>query len=80
MWVAELAWPDQGVAVVLPAELQGGVEERDRCVDAYTAAGWHVREACDWNVTELVDLVTVTIDHPQEQPERPARDGEKTKG
>ena len=80
MWVAELAWPDQGVAVVLPAELQGGVEERDRCVDAYIAAGWHVREACDWNVTELVDLVTVTIDHPQEQPERPARDGEKTKG
>ena len=81
LWAAELAWPDQGVAVVLPAELQGGVDERDRCVAAYIAAGWHAREAVDWNVTDLVDLLTASTDRPQERSApRLARDQEKAKG
>ncbi|GAA1461805.1 DEAD/DEAH box helicase [Nocardiopsis exhalans] len=70
MWVAELAWPDHGVAVVLPAEFHGSTDDRDRCVDAYVAAGWHVREAADWDVSELSAMLTTAASRPDDRPGR----------
>ena len=52
-WQAELAWPDQRLAVLLnsdPADDPGGR-------DAYAAAGWDARPTGDWPIDELADLL-----------------------
>ncbi len=77
MWVAELAWPDRGVAVVLPAQFHGSTDDRDRCVDAYHAAGWHVREAADWDVSELSAMLAGAGSGTGDGP---GREEENTKG
>ncbi|MET9779522.1 DEAD/DEAH box helicase [Nocardiopsis alba] len=58
LWPAELAWPDHKVAVVLSAELIGNAEDKARGETAYIEAGWQVREADQWEVSELVRLLT----------------------
>ncbi|MFJ8078154.1 Zn-binding domain-containing protein [Streptomyces sp. NPDC096176] len=54
-WMAELAWPDAKVGVVLthrPRATEGDpeAEDRDR---AFAAAGWEVRPAGGWTAREL---------------------------
>ncbi|WP_228454206.1 helicase-related protein [Streptomyces alkaliphilus] len=70
-WVAELAWPDHGVGVVLaPVPGPDGgpdVEARDRDA-AYAAAGWRVAPATGWNARELAGLLTGPV-----APDSPAR-------
>ncbi|MFI9585372.1 DEAD/DEAH box helicase [Streptomyces sp. NPDC052236] len=56
-WMAELAWPDAKVGVVLAHRPFGGepdaeAEDRDR---AFAAAGWEVRPAGAWSAKELAD-------------------------
>ncbi|WP_351222528.1 Zn-binding domain-containing protein [Streptomyces sp. NPDC002133] len=56
-WMAELAWPDAKVGVVLahrPVDTEGDpeAEDRDR---AYAAAGWDVRPAGAWTARELAE-------------------------
>ncbi|QUX31731.1 DEAD/DEAH box helicase [Nocardiopsis akebiae] len=58
LWPAELAWPDRKVAVLLSAELIGNAEDRARGEEAYARAGWHVREANQWDVSELARILT----------------------
>ncbi|MEU2947797.1 DEAD/DEAH box helicase [Nocardiopsis alba] len=77
MWIAELAWPDQGVAVVLPAQFHGSIDDHNRCLDAYTAAGWHVRQAADWDVSELSAMLTKAVARSED---RSGRDAKDTKG
>ncbi|BCL12371.1 DEAD/DEAH box helicase [Micromonospora sagamiensis] len=55
-WPAELAWPEQRLAVVLtgpPGDPE--TEDRDR---AYAEAGWHARTAREWSVDELAAQLT----------------------
>ncbi|MFC6017535.1 DEAD/DEAH box helicase [Plantactinospora solaniradicis] len=52
-WPAELAWPEQRVAVVLSGS-PDDPEITDRN-GAYAAAGWRVRTAREWSAEELTD-------------------------
>ncbi|APU22558.1 DEAD/DEAH box helicase [Actinoalloteichus sp. GBA129-24] len=54
-WLAELAWPDGKVAVIvdIPAH-PAGQEEQDRRDEAFHRAGWEARRAEDWTVAGLV--------------------------
>ncbi|MEU6536854.1 Zn-binding domain-containing protein [Streptomyces sp. NPDC047000] len=57
-WLAELAWPDARIGVVLaphavdegPDEPDHEARDRDR---AFAAAGWEVRPAAEWDAGEL---------------------------
>ncbi|GAA3726853.1 DEAD/DEAH box helicase [Plantactinospora mayteni] len=52
-WQAELAWPEERVAVVLSGAAEDPeVQDRD---GAYAGAGWHVRTAREWSADELID-------------------------
>ncbi|WP_351232253.1 DEAD/DEAH box helicase [Streptomyces sp. NPDC002133] len=59
-WLAELAWPDARIGVVLaPRPVEGADEDpeagdRDR---AFAAAGWRVQSAGAWTVEEIADLL-----------------------
>lgn len=53
-WLAELAWPDRLIAVVLPPEGAEDDEARRRD-EAYLAAGWQVHTAAEW-VADLTGL------------------------
>lgn len=60
-WMAELAWPDAKVGVVLAPKPVNGepdaeAEDRDR---AFAAAGWEVRPAGAWSAKELADQLGV---------------------
>ncbi|MFV2197729.1 DEAD/DEAH box helicase [Nocardiopsis sp. LOL_012] len=57
MWPAELAWPDHKVAVVLSARLHGNAADKERGEAAYAEDGWHVAEAAQWDVSELVSVL-----------------------
>ncbi|MES0836696.1 DEAD/DEAH box helicase [Nocardiopsis tropica] len=57
MWPAELAWPARKVAVVLSEELMGNADDKARGEAAYAEAGWHVREADRWEVSELLRIL-----------------------
>ncbi|KXK60574.1 RNA helicase [Micromonospora rosaria] len=57
-WQAELAWPDQRIAVVLTgASDDPENEDRDR---AYADAGWQARTARDWTADELAAQIVTT--------------------
>ncbi|MBM7084585.1 DEAD/DEAH box helicase [Micromonospora humidisoli] len=57
-WPAELAWPDQRIAVVLTGrDDDPETEGRDR---AYAEAGWHARTAREWAVDELTAQIRAT--------------------
>ncbi|WBB80435.1 DEAD/DEAH box helicase [Micromonospora sp. WMMD882] len=57
-WPAELAWPQQRIAVVLTGPAgDPETEDRDR---AYVAAGWHARTARDWSAAELAGRLAGT--------------------
>ena len=49
-WQAELAWPDQQVAVLLPDQHEGR--------DHYARAGWVAHDADSWNSAELAQRLT----------------------
>ncbi|MFF2125619.1 DEAD/DEAH box helicase [Streptomyces olivochromogenes] len=60
-WMAELAWPNHKVGVVLAPRPVGSepdyeAQDRDR---AFAAAGWDVRPASEWTAEELVERLTV---------------------
>ncbi|MBV7695004.1 DEAD/DEAH box helicase [Streptomyces sp. TRM70350] len=65
-WMAELAWPDRKVGVVLsprPAEPEPDYEAQDRD-RAFAAAGWDVRRASDWTAEELAGRLGVQPSTP----------------
>ena len=47
-WVADFAWPDDGVQVAVVAAAGDDDSEAQRRDAAYAAAGWQVRTAADW--------------------------------
>jgi hypothetical protein len=57
LWPSELAWPDHKVAVVLSAEIHGNPTDKERGEAAYAQEGWHVAEAAQWDVSELVRIL-----------------------
>ncbi|KUO03960.1 DEAD/DEAH box helicase [Streptomyces caeruleatus] len=62
-WLAELAWPDRKVGVVLaPRSAQPEpdyeAQDRDR---AFAAAGWDVRPASDWTAEELAHRLDAQV-------------------
>ncbi|MFJ8190240.1 DEAD/DEAH box helicase [Streptomyces sp. NPDC096094] len=70
-WMAELAWPDRKVAVVLAPRPTGGepdYEAADRDA-AFAAAGWEARPASDWTARELAGRLG-----PQPSADEPHRD------
>jgi hypothetical protein len=55
-WPAELAWPEHRVAVVLSGDTEDHeIADRDR---AYRAGGWDARTAQQWDVDDLVKMIT----------------------
>jgi replicative superfamily II helicase len=59
-WQAELAWPGARIGVVL-APRAGGPEPDHEAADrdaAFTAAGWEVRPAAEWDPAQLVARLT----------------------
>lgn len=67
-WMAELAWPDVKVGVVLPhrpsdPDPDYEAEDRDR---AFAAAGWEVRPASDWTARDLAQRLGVQPSAPDE--------------
>ncbi|MEU8209401.1 DEAD/DEAH box helicase [Micromonospora sp. NPDC049044] len=57
-WLAELAWPDRRIAIVLSGTSgDPETEDRDR---AYADAGWHARTAGEWSVDELAAEIKAT--------------------
>jgi hypothetical protein len=57
MWPAELAWPEQRIAVVVSGPRHDPeILDRD---SAYAAAGWQARTARDWSIEELVAHIDV---------------------
>lgn len=52
-WQAELAWPDEKLAVVLA----GSDEEATDRNAAYEQEGWHVRDARTWSAGELAEQI-----------------------
>jgi hypothetical protein len=54
-WVAELAWPEQRVAVVVDLSSidHTRTEEQRRRDAAFAADGWQVRKVSDWSVDSL---------------------------
>ena len=50
-WLAEIAWPVRGAAIIAP-----GPEAGD-CIEAYRAADWDARLPGDWPVDELAALI-----------------------
>jgi hypothetical protein len=74
-WMAELAWPDARVGVVLTPRPPDGqdtdpeAEDRDK---AFRAAGWDVRPATDWSADEIAgDLERRTDQEDDGENERP---------
>ncbi|OKI17012.1 hypothetical protein A6A08_07025 [Nocardiopsis sp. TSRI0078] len=63
LWPAELAWVEQRVAVVLPADLVGA-EERERGDAAFAEQGWRAREATGWELPELLSILASSADRP----------------
>ncbi|MFC5214728.1 DEAD/DEAH box helicase [Streptomyces coerulescens] len=62
-WMAELAWPDQKVGVVLApgsAEPEPDYEAQDRD-RAFAAAGWDVRPASAWTAEELAHRLDAQV-------------------
>ncbi|AZP17014.1 DEAD/DEAH box helicase [Streptomyces aquilus] len=62
-WLAELAWPDRKVGVVLAHQPSGAepdyeAQDRDR---AFAAAGWEVRSASDWTAEELAERLDAHV-------------------
>ncbi|MFI1069897.1 DEAD/DEAH box helicase [Streptomyces puniciscabiei] len=65
-WMAELAWPDRRIGVVLAPrtdqpEPDYEAQDRDR---AFGAAGWDVRPATDWTAEELARLLAAPPSPP----------------
>ncbi|CAM3931583.1 DEAD/DEAH box helicase [Nocardiopsis rhodophaea] len=60
LWPAELAWPEQRIAVVLSDALLTNKEEKAKGDAAYAAAGWTAREAQDWDAAEIAARVMGT--------------------
>ncbi|MCO8271803.1 DEAD/DEAH box helicase [Actinoplanes sp. TRM 88003] len=57
-WMAEFAWPDRRLAIVLAGdEDDPETDDRDK---AYHAAGWHARTAVDWSADDLAELIGTT--------------------
>ncbi|MEU2346095.1 DEAD/DEAH box helicase [Streptomyces sp. NPDC013082] len=59
-WQAELAWPDARIGVVLAPRTDGDepdyeAQDRDR---AFTAAGWTVRTAAEWDRAAMIARLT----------------------
>ncbi|MFF3686208.1 DEAD/DEAH box helicase [Streptomyces sp. NPDC002187] len=64
-WMAELAWPEAKIGVVLAHQPVGDdadaeAEDRDR---AFAAAGWEVRPAGAWTAKEIADRLAVHDQH-----------------
>ena len=64
-WQAELAWPDQRVAVVLGDPLHHSPDDHEARGrnDAYRAAGWEVRSATDWAADSLANHILAHSGH-----------------
>ncbi|WP_026125563.1 DEAD/DEAH box helicase [Nocardiopsis gilva] len=60
LWPAELAWPEQRVAVVLSDALLTNHEDKAKGDAAYADAGWTAREAQKWDAAELAARVMGT--------------------
>ncbi|MGW1059079.1 DEAD/DEAH box helicase [Micromonospora rubida] len=57
-WQAELAWPEQRIAIVLAGRPDDPeTEDRDR---AYADAGWRARTAREWSADELAAQIRAT--------------------
>ncbi|MGA5648501.1 DEAD/DEAH box helicase [Streptomyces seoulensis] len=59
-WMAELAWRDARVGVVLAPRPIEGTDDDPEAVDrdrAFAAAGWRVRTAAAWRAEQIADLL-----------------------
>jgi replicative superfamily II helicase len=79
-WMAELAWPNCKVGVVLAPRPVGPepdyeAEDRDR---AFATAGWDVRPASDWTAEELAQRIGMQPSTPS--PHRDQQDDGTTHG
>ncbi|MGW1802076.1 hypothetical protein ACWCQN_40785 [Streptomyces sp. NPDC001984] len=74
-WLAELAWPDARVGVVLAPRPPEGEDEDPEAVDrdrAFAAAGWEVRPAASWTADDITDrLDGAPPSGDRERPNRP---------
>ncbi|MEU8674412.1 DEAD/DEAH box helicase [Streptomyces sp. NPDC048560] len=62
-WLAELAWPDAHIAVVLthrPPQGEDSDPEADDRDRAFEAAGWQVRPATEWDAEEIARMMSVS--------------------
>ncbi|WP_413801404.1 DEAD/DEAH box helicase [Streptomyces iranensis] len=62
-WMAELAWPDAKIGVVLSPRAHGGepdyeAQDRDK---AFHAAGWEIHPAAGWDVGHLANRLGVRL-------------------
>ncbi|MEB8339440.1 DEAD/DEAH box helicase [Streptomyces endophyticus] len=79
-WMAELAWPDAKVGVVLAHRLDGlepDYEAADRD-QAFAAAGWDVRPPGAWSAQALEDRLTAQLSAANQHREQ--QDDEDTHG
>lgn len=86
-WMAELAWPQARIGVVLAPRPTAG-EDRDPEADdrdrAFAQAGWNVRPATQWTAEEIIGRLRPGTtpssgshqDHRDHRPHRTENDGE----
>jgi hypothetical protein len=60
-WQAELAWPQQQIAVFVDLDAHGAEEEQRRRDAAYQRAGWETRLVRDWSVDDLAERILADV-------------------